>query len=130
MDRPPSEHAAPSDPPLALPPRAPEPVAPGFPWLVAVAPLAGAAVLWAVTGSALALAFAALGPLVAVASVVDARRQGRRARRRGAAERAALLAELRMAVADRHAEERAAHWRRVASTREIVEGLRPVEWRH
>ncbi len=130
MDRPPPELAAPGDPPLALPPRASQPVAQGFPWLAAVAPLAGAAVLWAVTGLALSLVFAALGPLVAVASVVDARRQGRRARRRGAAERAALLAELRTAVADRHAEERAAHWRRVASARQIVEDVRPVEWRH
>ncbi|TYL52388.1 FtsK/SpoIIIE domain-containing protein [Agromyces mariniharenae] len=129
MDRPPPEHAPPGDPQLALPPRAPDPVAPGFPWLAAIAPLAGAAVLWAVTGSALSLAFAALGPLVAVASVVDARRQGRRARRRGAAERAALLAELRSAVADRHAGERAARWRRVTSAREIVDGARPLDWR-
>ncbi|MGW4927717.1 FtsK/SpoIIIE domain-containing protein [Agromyces sp. NPDC004153] len=129
MDRPPPEHLAPSDPQLALPPRVPDPVAPGFPWLAAIAPLAAAAVLWAVTGSALSLAFAALGPLVAVASVVDARRQGRRARRRGAAERAALLAELRSAVADRHAGERAARWRRVTSAREIIDGARPIDWR-
>jgi S-DNA-T family DNA segregation ATPase FtsK/SpoIIIE len=107
----------------------PEPVAPGFPWLAVIAPLAGAAVLWAVTGSALSLMFAALGPLVAVASVVDARRQGRRARRRGAEERAALMAELRAAVADLHAAERAARWRHLRSAREIVEGARPVVWR-
>lgn len=134
MDRPPPEPAAPDDPPLgpplALPPRAPEPVAPGFPWIAAIAPLAGAAVLWAVTGSALSLAFAALGPLVAVASVVDARRQVRRARRRGASERAALLAELGAAVADRHAAERLTLRSRAASARQIVEGTRPVEWRH
>ena len=128
MDRPPPEHAAAGDPQLALPPRAPDPVAPGFPWLAAIAPLAAAAVLWAVTGSALSLAFAALGPLVAVASVLDARRQGRRARRRSAAERATVLAELRSAVADRHAGERAARWRRVTSAREIVDGSRPIDW--
>lgn len=128
MERPPTEHPAPAVVPLALPPRPPEAAAPGFPWLAAVAPVAGAAVLWSVTGSVLSLAFAALGPLVAVASMLDARRQGRRARRRGAAERTTRLAELRASIADRHDAERAAAWRRVVTARDIVDGPRPFDW--
>lgn len=115
--------------PLALPPRPPEPTSPGFPWLATVAPMAGAGVLWGLTGSVLSLAFAALGPLVAVASLLDARRQGRRARRRGVVERRARLDVLRGAIGDRHDVERAAAWRRVVSARDIVEDARPFDWR-
>lgn len=129
MHRAPTEHPAASVVPLALPPHPPERAAPGFPWLASVAPLAGAAVLWAVTGSLLSLAFAALGPLVAVASLLDARRQGRRARRRDSAERTTRLAELRASIADRHAVERAGAWRRVVPARDIVDGPRPFDWR-
>ena len=114
---------------LALPPRPPEPAAPGFPWLAAVAPLVGAAMLWAVTGSALSLAFAALGPLVAVASMVDARRQARRARRRADAERRDRMDALRSAVEARHDAERAALGRAGPSAREIVDGPQAIEWR-
>lgn len=128
MQRPPTEHPA-AVVPLALPPRPPEPAAPGFPWLAAVAPVAGAAVLWSVTGSVLSLAFAAVGPVVAAASMLDARRQVRRARRRGSAERMTRLAELRASIADRHDAERAAAWRRVVPAREIVDGPLPYDWR-
>lgn len=128
MERPPTEHPAPAVVPLALPSRPPEATSPGFPWLAAVAPVAAAAVLWSVTGSVLSLAFAALGPLVAVASMLDARRQGRRARRRSAAERAIRLAELRASIDDRHDAERAAAWRRVVTARDIVDGPRPFDW--
>ncbi|HEY1105568.1 MAG TPA: hypothetical protein VGE78_05405, partial [Agromyces sp.] len=54
--------------PLRLPPVPSEPERPGFPLLAAAAPVAGALALWAVTGSMYSLMFAALGPLVAVAS--------------------------------------------------------------
>ena len=129
MDRDPNDLADPPGGPLALPPHPAEPSPPGFPWLATVAPVAGALVLLAVTGSTLSLAFAALGPLVAVASVLDARRQGRRARRMGAADRAERLGALRLAVAVRHDQERASAWRRVAPARRIVEHALPIDWR-
>jgi S-DNA-T family DNA segregation ATPase FtsK/SpoIIIE len=74
----------PSPPPerIALP----APVAPGarppFPWIATVAPVVVSGVLWAVTGSALSLVFAALGPVVALGGVVDAARSRRGTARR------------------------------------------------
>ncbi|GAA4368300.1 FtsK/SpoIIIE domain-containing protein [Agromyces bauzanensis] len=128
MDRPDHDPAEPTGPPIVLPPHPPEPAAAGFPLLATVAPVAGALVLWVVTGSAISLAFAALGPLVAVASVLDGRRQARRARSRAAAERAVRLEEVRAEVAERHAEERVAAWRRMPSARRLAEASAP-DWR-
>ena len=115
--------------PLILPPHPPEPPTPGFPWIAAIAPAGGAVVLWAITGSALSLVFAALGPVVAVASVLDARRQGRRMQRKGAAERVERLASLRASIAARHEHERTAAWRRVAPARRILDDRPPLDWR-
>jgi S-DNA-T family DNA segregation ATPase FtsK/SpoIIIE len=129
VDADPNDLVDPPGGPLALPPHPAEPLPPGFPWLATVAPVAGAVVLVAVTGSTLALAFAALGPLVAVASVLDARRQGRRARRMGVAERTERLAALRVEVAGRHDRERTSAWRRIAPARRIVEHALPIDWR-
>ncbi|WP_159606163.1 hypothetical protein, partial [Agromyces humi] len=103
MDAPPTDSAAAvarlaqhlPDGPLMLPAHPPAPTPPGFPWLASVTPIAGAVVLWAITGSPLSLAFAALGPVAAIASLVDARRNARRAAKRAAAERAAAVDELR-----------------------------------
>ena len=71
----PSSPTHPGLSPLTLPPRVPEPGRAGFPWIASSAPVAGALLVWAVTGSSFALLFAVLGPLVAVASMMDARRQ-------------------------------------------------------
>lgn len=116
-------------PPILLPPHPAEPAAPGFPVLATVAPMAGALVLWLVTGSAISLAFAALGPLVAVASVFDARRQARRIRRRGDAERAERLHAARAQVVERHAAERAGAWRHLPSSRRLLDGSGVALWR-
>lgn len=113
--------------PLSLPPAPAEPERPGFPLLAAVAPVAGAIALWAVTGSMYSLMFAALGPLVAVASVLDARRQVRRRRRRAELERAGLLASLEAEIHARHDEERRAAWRATPSAAALVErAVRPA----
>ncbi|WP_173922025.1 FtsK/SpoIIIE domain-containing protein [Agromyces sp. Marseille-P2726] len=120
------EPAAPAIP-LSLPPHPPAPAPAAFPLLATIAPMAGAVVLWLVTGSPIALAFAALGPVVAVASVFDARRQARRSKRRGATERASRLEELRDSIAARHEAERADAWRRTPSARTIVE-RQSVDW--
>ncbi|MBM7504314.1 FtsK/SpoIIIE domain-containing protein [Agromyces aurantiacus] len=116
-------------PPLTLPPSPPEPARPGFPWIASIAPVAGAVVVWAVTGSAFALLFAALGPLVAIATMLDARRHGARARRAALAARSDALERLRAQVVDRHGLEREAAWRSTPSAREAI--LRAVPaWRH
>ena len=64
-------------------PTLPEPPAPySFPLVATLAPILVSAIAWAVTRSALALVFAALGPMIALGSLLDARLQSRRRRRR------------------------------------------------
>ncbi|MGR2753142.1 FtsK/SpoIIIE domain-containing protein [Agromyces arachidis] len=106
--------------PLTLPPPAPEPRRAGFPWIASAAPVAGALVVWAVTGSLLAIAFAVLGPLVAVASMLDSRRQSARERRRSAARREDALRRLESEVAERHAAERDRAWLDAPGARGVV----------
>lgn len=129
MDR--AEHARdePVGPPIVLPPRPPEPGPAGFPLLATVAPMAGALVLWMVTGSVISLAFAALGPLVAGASVLDARRQARRIRRRAAAERTAQRGSVQAEIVERHAVERLDAWRRAPAARRLAETSVAADWR-
>lgn len=103
---------APPDDPLVLPRTAAPPPRPPLPLLTAVVPIVGAVVLWAVTGSPYALLFAALGPLIAVASVADAARGSRRSRRKDAAATARELDAARSEVARRHGLEREERWAR------------------
>lgn len=56
-----------------------------FPILATIAPVIASVALYIFTGSPFALMFAALGPIVAVASLGDARRQARRHRRQESA---------------------------------------------
>ena len=60
----------------APPPRTP------FPFVATAAPVLVSLGIWAVTGSVYSLLFAALGPVVALGSLLDGRRQRRRTRRR------------------------------------------------
>lgn len=72
---------------LPSPPAAPSPQeAPPFPLLAVIAPLGGAILIGAITGSPYVLVFAALSPVIAVASMVDGRRTARRRAREGAAQ--------------------------------------------
>src|ERR1700710_1206677 len=74
----------PTRPPGRLPPPplpAP-PARPGFPLAATLAPVIVSLGIWAVTGSAYSLLFAALGPVVALGSLLDGRRQRRRVARR------------------------------------------------
>lgn len=90
MNAAPAQLALPA--PSAVPARSPLPI------FAALVPIAGGVVLWLVTGSAMALWFAALGPLIAVAALVDQVRGGRRRRRREAVERALAFDVLEEAV--------------------------------
>jgi len=108
---------------LTLPARPPDPARPGFPLLATLAPVAGSLALWAITGSVFALAFAALGPLVAVASVLDARRTMRRGHRDAERRLDAQLAFAGERLVRMHAEERAELAARAASRATGVAGL-------
>ena len=63
-------------PPLPAPP-SPAPRAP-FPVVAVIAPAVGAVVILLITGSVFVLVFAALSPLIAIATALDARRTARR----------------------------------------------------
>ena len=117
-----------SDEPLVLPAAPTVPTRPPIPVLSAVVPVVGALVLWAVTGSAFALWFAALGPLLAIASVADGTRSARRTRRRAERERRAALARLTAEIAQRHEQERAALWARHPDVVALAEAADEV-WR-
>ncbi len=80
--------------------------------MAAIVPIAAGVVLWLVTGSLFALCFAALGPLMIVASLVDAARTRRRDRRRNDAEAEEAWAVAEQALDRRQREERAARWLR------------------
>ena len=90
--------AAPRPPELPPPHR--------LPLLATVAPLVVSLVLFAVTRSAFTLVFAALGPVVAVASTVDARLQARRMRRRETARFESDAARVAEAIDAAHLDER------------------------
>ncbi|HWK77365.1 FtsK/SpoIIIE domain-containing protein [Microbacterium sp.] len=66
---------------LSLPAAAEEPPRQPVPFLAAVVPIAAGVVLWLITGSIFSLCFAALGPLMIGASLLDGIRSRRRARR-------------------------------------------------
>ncbi|PPL19339.1 FtsK/SpoIIIE domain-containing protein [Microterricola pindariensis] len=79
-----------------------------FPLVASVAPVVAAGGIWLLTHSPFVLLFALLGPVVAVAGMLDGRRQGRRALRRARARFDSELAELDGQLAARHDEERRA----------------------
>ena len=105
--------------PLELPPPWNPPSRPAVPLLASVVPVLGAVALWLVTGSVLSLWLAALGPLIAGATLLDGARGARRDRRR--AEQAARAARERVGqqIAERHAEERARRWARHPGCRRL-----------
>jgi S-DNA-T family DNA segregation ATPase FtsK/SpoIIIE len=82
---------------IPSPQRPAEPPKSGFPVIATLAPLGVASVLFAVTGSPFMLLMGMLGPVIALATLLDGRRQRRRALRTSAA---AFAAELE-AVAER-----------------------------
>ncbi|WP_022893117.1 FtsK/SpoIIIE domain-containing protein [Agromyces subbeticus] len=114
---------------LTLPPAPADLPRAGFPLLASLAPVVGALGLWAITGSPFSLLFAVLGPLVAIASMLDSRRSARRQRRKTGLERQLRLEELEAEVEQRHALERQAAWRRSPSPRLVLESGDHAAWR-
>jgi S-DNA-T family DNA segregation ATPase FtsK/SpoIIIE len=88
--------------------------------MAAIVPIGAGVVLWLITGSVFALCFAALGPLMIVASLVDAARNRRRERRRGDAQSEQDWAAAEAALVRRHQEERDARWARHPDTAESL----------
>lgn len=115
--------------------RLPEPAAPPpavrLPVVAAIAPVVVSVALFAATGAPMSLLFAILGPVTAVAGLLDgvvgARRHRRRHARRLASQTAAVRERLRVA----HDEERAAAWRALPDGRRLaaVDPRSAVRWR-
>jgi len=100
------------DEPLTLPAAWTPAPRPPLPLVAAIVPVVGAVALWLVTGSVFSLWFALLGPLIAAATLIDARRATRRDGRRAAAEAARARERVAVAVGARHDVERAQLWGR------------------
>ncbi|WP_309065189.1 FtsK/SpoIIIE domain-containing protein [Microbacterium sp.] len=97
---------------IVLPAAPAEPPRPGLPLLAATVPVIAGVVLWLITGSLYALGFAALGPLMLIASFLDGVRGRRRERRRAAAAADEAWQRAEAELRRLHAEEHAARWRR------------------
>ncbi len=100
------------DEPVRLPASVADLPRPPIPVLTAIVPVVGAVVLWQITGSPYALWFAVLGPLVAIATVLDGLRSSRRIKRRARRERTAAVSAASAEIERRHAGERRALWMR------------------
>lgn len=98
--------------PLALPAPWSPPGRPAFPVVAATVPLVGAVGLWLVTGSAMSLWLALLGPLIAIATFADAARSARRERRRHESEAARERSSISRVITQRHGVERHRAWAR------------------
>lgn len=97
---------------LELPPPWHPPSRPPVPLLASVVPILGAVALWLVTGSVLSLWLAALGPLIAGATLLDAARGARRDRRRAEQTAHAAQERVRQQIHRRHVAEREHRWAR------------------
>ena len=90
-----------------MPVLAPPPSRAPFPFVATAAPVLVSVGIWAVTGSAYSLLFAALGPVVALGSMLDSRRQRRGTARRDTERAVASLARATERVHEVHELERA-----------------------
>ena len=119
-------------PPSIVLPQAPDAGQPySFPIVASLAPVVGALAIWAMTQSPFTLAFAALGPIIAVASYVDSRMQSRRRRRREGVRFRRQLRECADSIDEQHARERAALMRLTPRSSQILSLLPgdPERWR-
>ncbi|GAA1529442.1 S-DNA-T family DNA segregation ATPase FtsK/SpoIIIE [Microbacterium ginsengiterrae] len=96
---------------LTLPAAVEEPPRQPVPVLAALVPMAGGVVLWLITGSVFSLCFAALGPLMMGASLVDGARTRRRARRHAAERADEGWRRAEQQLRERHRRERREMWR-------------------
>lgn len=98
--------------PIAIP-AAPVPARrPPTPFIAALVPVAAGVVLWLVTGSLFSLCFAALGPLMIFASLIDGSRSRRKAFRAAETESAAAWSLADAQLTRLHDDERQMRWHR------------------
>lgn len=102
--------------PIILPTAPVPPRRAPLPFMAAIVPIAAGVVLWLITGSVFALCFAALGPLMIVASLADGARNRRRERRRSEAQSDEDWSAAEAELVLRHQEEREARWLRHPDT--------------
>ena len=111
---------------LALPPPVAEQAPTRFPLLGALLPMVASVALAAILRAPLLLAFAALGPILAVGAFLDGRRVARRELRRAREARAAALDRLERDVAERRSELRRGLLAARPGVREMLGRPRPV----
>lgn len=92
---------------IALPPAIDPPRRGPIPFLAAIVPIGAGIALWLITGSLFALCFAALGPLMMIASLLDARRVRKRETRLATQRDEAAWARAERLLSAGHASERA-----------------------
>ena len=93
-----------------------------------LAPVVMSVVLWLVTQSVFSLIFAALGPVIAIASLADSRLGGRRRARAEGARFAAEVEQVRSEIAAEHERERVAQQSLAPSAARLVAGPQHVHW--
>jgi S-DNA-T family DNA segregation ATPase FtsK/SpoIIIE len=111
---------------IAAPARPAPVVKQPFPLVATLAPVVMSLVLWVVTQSIFSLVFAALGPVIAIATLADARLGGRRRLRAEAARFFVEVEQARREVAQQHDLERQAL--HVPTARDLVYGRENVHW--
>lgn len=98
--------------PIVIPAAPALPRRPPIPFVAALVPVVAGVVLWLVTGSLFSLCFAALGPLMLVASLIDGARSRRRSHRLAETESAEAWSMAEAQLVALHDEERRIRWHR------------------
>jgi S-DNA-T family DNA segregation ATPase FtsK/SpoIIIE len=98
--------------PIAIPAVPVPPRRPPTPFVAALVPVIAGVVLWLVTGSLFSLCFAALGPLMILASLIDGSRSRRKAFRAAETDSAAAWSLAEEQLTRLHQEERQGRWHR------------------
>ncbi|MEO7006099.1 MAG: FtsK/SpoIIIE domain-containing protein [Terrimesophilobacter sp.] len=121
--------SSPSHLSMPAPPVLPPPYS--FPILASAAPVVGSIVMWAVTHSVYLLAFAFLGPAIALGSLLDAKWKGAGAMRQEKSRFAVEVATTRLAIDDAHRRERATLQQRTPSPSRVLASPQsdPERWR-
>lgn len=107
-----------------------EPTRAPFPLMASIAPVIAAGAIWAITRSPYVLMFAILGPVIAIAGMLDNRITGRRTRRKEARAYRDSIRELSDDIESLHETERAARLTQTPTAREVLDDAgRMTRWR-
>jgi S-DNA-T family DNA segregation ATPase FtsK/SpoIIIE len=112
---------APADDPITIPQRPVRAAPSPFPVMAAMAPVIVSVLIWLVTRSPFALIFAALGPVIAIASVIDSRWSSGRRLKKDLAVHAEELAALTDRIDERLEQERSTRRDRRPGARALIE---------